>query len=57
MLADRKAAFSWRCLVQRDLGQLDAANRSMNVGHPHVEADDLILVLPHHSLVAVEAYQ
>ena len=40
-----------------DLGQLDPADRGVDVGHPVVEADDLVLVLPLHALVAVEAHQ
>ncbi len=35
-----------------DLGQLDPADGGVDVGHPVVEADDLVGVLPLHALVA-----
>jgi hypothetical protein len=39
-----------------DLGELYAADRCVDVRHSTVEADNLVLVLPLHALVAVEAH-
>ena len=37
------------------LGQLDTPNRSVDVSHPSVEADQLVLVTSLHALIAQEA--
>ena len=48
----RKRAFAWRCSVQPgSFGQLDSADGGVHVGHPGVEAHDLVLVPPLHALV------